>query len=88
MAKAADIAKQHIFNTLLERYKDSAVLYDKKLYINIDTGEEVAQIAVSLTAPKNKIDISGCSSVGAVVSQGAAIEKEARAMLDILGLEN
>ena len=68
MAKASDIAKEQIFNTLSMAFP-SSMMIDKKLYINIENGGEVTQIAVSLTAPKTKIEFgvdTSKSEVGAI----------------------
>lgn len=53
--KNSDLAKEQIIADLREKYLDSAVI-DKKLYINVPVLGEVVQIAVTLTAPKNKIE--------------------------------
>ena len=60
MAKISDIAKENIIAVLRSFYPESAVV-DKKLYINMNIEGEETQIAVTLTAPKTKIDI-GTSS--------------------------
>lgn len=65
MAKASDIAKEKIINSIAEMYPNSAII-DKKLYVNMAIEGEVVQIAISLTAPKTKIDIGVDSSASTV----------------------
>ena len=55
MAKSSDKAKEMIFNVLSKAFI-STKLIDKKLYINIEVDGEPVQIAVSLTAPKTKVE--------------------------------
>lgn len=86
MAKG-DLAKQHIIDTLIDFYQDSAAVIDKKVYINIETEEGVSQIAVSLTAPKNTVSICGVAKgYGKNNESPQEIEQNAQQMLDILGM--
>ena len=62
MAKASDKAKEQIFAVLAATYPESAIV-DKKMYINFNIEGEPTQIAVSLTAPKTKIDFGSSDSV-------------------------
>ena len=55
MAKASDVAKELIFNALSTTFS-SSMMIDKKLYINVEVDGEPVQIAVSLTAPKTKVE--------------------------------
>ena len=56
MAKVSDIAKEEIFKVLKEKFPEGQII-DKKFYVNININGEIAQIAVSLTAPKTPIEI-------------------------------
>lgn len=55
MAKVSDRAKEIIIADLRNLYPETAIV-DKKLYINLNLEGEEVQIAVSLTAPKVKVD--------------------------------
>ena len=67
MAKASDIAKEKIINSIVDMYPNSAVV-DKKLYVNLDVEGEAVQIAISLTAPKTKVDIGVDTGTSSTVS--------------------
>lgn len=63
MAKASDIAKEMIIRNLSTTYPNSAYI-DKKLYINMNVEGADVQIAVSLTAPKTKVEFEGNANDG------------------------
>ena len=63
MAKASDVAKEMIIRNLSTIYPNSALI-DKKLYINMNVEGAEVQIAVSLTAPKTKVEFDGGSYEG------------------------
>lgn len=67
MAKTSDIAKERIINSIMEMYPSSAIV-DKKLYVNMNIEGEVVQIAISLTAPKTKVDIGMDTGTSSTVS--------------------
>jgi hypothetical protein len=73
--KNSDIAKEQIIAALQEKYPDSAVV-DKKLYINIPVSGEMVQIAITLTAPKNKIEF-GQNALDMEVAPKAVIDEAA-----------
>lgn len=51
------IAKQNFANKLKEVFGDSFLgEIEKKLYINIDDGGEIVQLAISMTCPKTPIN--------------------------------
>ena len=59
MAKG-DIGKQIIINKIKEAFGDDFVgVVDKKVYVWVKEGGERIQIAISLTATKNPINIGG-----------------------------
>lgn len=86
MAKASDKAKELIFNTLSTAFSTSAII-DKKLYINLDVEGETVQIAVSLTAPKTKVELNtsatGVTKVETVKITEAEIQKQKDEVKDI-----
>lgn len=83
MAKASDKAKELIFNTLSTAFSTSAII-DKKLYINLDVEGETVQIAVSLTAPKTKVELNtGVTKVETVKITEAEIQKQKEEVKDI-----
>ena len=58
MAKGA-IAKQQVINKLKTAFgADFIGEYDKKIYVWANDGGEQVQIAISLTCPKNPIEIA------------------------------
>ena len=57
MAKISDIAKEEIFNVLKEKFPEGQII-DKKFYVNINVNGEIAQIAISLTAPKTPVELA------------------------------
>ena len=75
MAKASDRAKEIIIRSLSDIYPDSAVI-DKKLYINMNIEGEVVQIAVSLTAPKTKVEFESGSSSDSVSTATSKFTEE------------
>lgn len=57
------VAKEKLINKIIEKLKDSYVgLHDKKYYFEEDDGGERVQIAISLTCPKNNIEIDGAAA--------------------------
>ena len=57
MAKGA-IAKENITKILAEAFGDNFIgEYDKKIYVYANDGGEMVQIAMSLTCPKNPIQV-------------------------------
>ena len=61
MAKASDIAKEKIIADLGSLYPTSKLI-DKKLYVNLTVEGEEVQIAITLTAPKTKVDFADSGS--------------------------
>ena len=61
MAKASDVAKEKIIADLGSLYPTSKLI-DKKLYVNLTIEGEEVQIAITLTAPKTKIDFADSGS--------------------------
>lgn len=57
MAKPTDEAKNIIISNLEKIFEGNTILYDKKLYIDVPVGQDLVQIALTLTAPKNPITI-------------------------------
>ena len=57
MAKGA-IAKENVTKTLAEAFGSNFIgEYDKKIYVWANDGGEMVQIAMSLTCPKNPIQV-------------------------------
>lgn len=86
--KNSDVAKEQIIAALREKFPDSAVI-DKKLYINIPVAGEQTQIAVALTAPKNKVEF-GAAVVNEVVKETideAAGMKEVEKIFDFFNIK-
>ena len=75
MAKASDVAKEIITNSILETYEGCSKIVDKKIYVNLRIGGEECQIAISLTAPKTPVDI-GVSSLDTAKLRMSAEEYE------------
>lgn len=86
MAKASDKAKELIFNTLSSTFSTSAII-DKKLYINLDVEGETVQIAVSLTAPKARVELTtsdaGATKVETVKVTEAEIQRQKEEVKEI-----
>ena len=86
MAKASDRAKELIFNTLSSTFSTSALI-DKKLYIDLEVDGETVQIAVSLTAPKTKVELTtsetGVTKIEAVKVTEDEIQKQKEEVKDI-----
>ena len=55
MAKTSDIAKEILIRDIRNLHPDSAFI-DKKLYVNLNIEGEEVQIAITLTAPKTKLN--------------------------------
>ena len=56
MAIKGTIAKQNFTNKMKEVFgSDFVGEFDKKIYVNIDDGGEMVQLAISLTCPKTPI---------------------------------
>ena len=73
--KNSDLAKEQIIADLREKYLDSAVI-DKKLYINVPVLGEVVHLAVTLTAPKTKVEFGAETLVGGATKQKPAFDEE------------
>lgn len=86
MAKASDRAKELIFNALSSTFSTSALI-DKKLYIDLEVDGETVQIAVSLTAPKTKVELTtsetGVTKIEAVKVTEDEIQKQKEEVKDI-----
>lgn len=55
--RKGDIAKQYVADKIIQTFGDSYVCTkDKKIYLNIKEGNEIAQIAISLTMPKVPVE--------------------------------
>lgn len=54
--RRGDSAKALITQTLLDSFGSNAFVYDKKIYINANDGNETVQIAVALTMPKTPVE--------------------------------
>lgn len=75
--KTSDVAKEQIIAALRDTYLDSAVI-DKKLYINVPVLGEIVQIAVTLTAPKTKVEFgSADGGVSSVEASKPAFDEQA-----------
>ena len=68
MAKISDTAKEVITNELKQLHPNSAII-DKKLYINLNIEGEEVQIAVTLTAPKTKVNFNNDSNASGIALQ-------------------
>ena len=91
MAKASDVAKEIITNSILETYEGCSKIVDKKIYVNLRVDGEECQIAISLTAPKTPVDI-GVSSLDTAKMRMTAEEyeslgKEVEDMFKILNIK-
>ena len=88
MAKVSDIAKEKILADLAALYPDSKLI-DKKFYANfLIEGEEV-QIAITLTAPKTKVEFADSGSempVTPVAHNKEQLEKEVDNIFDFFKL--
>ena len=60
MAARGTVAKEAVINKIKESFGSDYVGYnssDKKIYVWADDGGERVQIALSMTCPKNNVDI-------------------------------
>ena len=58
MARGAN-AKIEVINTIAKAFGDKFIgEYDKKIYVYANDGGEQVQIAISLTCPKNPIEVA------------------------------
>ena len=67
MAAKGATAKENVTKTLAEAFGSNFIgEYDKKIYVNANDGGEMVQIAMSLTCPKNpiQVDTSVTTSTG------------------------
>ena len=61
--RRGDIAKQKITEIIAEAFGNDFVgVVDKKLYVNIPEGNEIVQIAITLTAPKTPIQATAATT--------------------------
>ena len=63
MAKGA-IAKENVIKTIAEAFGSNFIgEFDKKVYVYANDGGEMVQIAISLTCPKNPIQVDDSVSL-------------------------
>jgi hypothetical protein len=72
--KNSDAAKEQIIAALTSTYTDSAMI-DKKLYINVPVLGEIVQIAVTLTAPKVKVEFGAATQASGAIDQKPAFNE-------------
>lgn len=66
MAKRGDIAREAVKNKIIEAFGDDLVgLVDKKIYVQASDGGEMIQFAITMTMPKNPIEVGNNSDSSA-----------------------
>ena len=58
--RKGDIAKQNVLKKIQECFGDDYVNYiDKKIYVTANDGNDIVQIALSMTCPKVEVEKAG-----------------------------
>lgn len=72
MAKRGDTAREAVKNKIIEAFGEDFVAFvDKKIYVQASDGGEMIQFAITMTMPKNPIEVgenSGGSAAGGSVA--------------------
>lgn len=67
--RRGDVAKATVTDTIVKAFGDNVTgIVDKKIYVNIPEGQDIVQIAISLTMPKIPI---AATEVGSESNQGS-----------------
>lgn len=66
MAKRGDTAREAVKNKIIEAFGEDFITFqDKKIFVQASDGAEMIQFAITMTMPKNPVEVGNNSNVSA-----------------------